>query len=113
MLSSTHYNRAMSNLHIPRLGAFDDIAAYVECVGNAARTAARAIARAETAAKNAALVATAAAIRRDEGRLLSANAEDVTAARGAGHDAAFIDRLTLNLDSIAAMADGLLAIAAL
>ena len=55
----------------------------------------------------------AAAIRRDEAKLLAANASDVAAARAAGHDAAFVDRLTLTPKSIAAMADGLEQIAAL
>ena len=46
----------MTNLNVPGLGTFDDIAAYIESVGNAARNAARALARADTASKNAALV---------------------------------------------------------
>jgi glutamate-5-semialdehyde dehydrogenase len=103
----------MTNLNVPGLGTFDDIAAYIDSVGNAARNAARALARADTASKNAALTATAAAIRRNESQLLAANAEDVRAARAAGNDAAFVDRLALTPTSIAAMADGLLEIAAL
>ena len=103
----------MTNLNVPGLGTFDDIAAYVDGVGNAARIAARALARADTAAKNAALTEMADAIRRDEARLLAANAEDVNAARAAGKDAAFVDRLTLTPTAIAAMADGLREIAAL
>ena len=101
----------MTNLNVPRLGTFDDVATYVAGVGEAARTASRALASATTAAKNAALVAAAAAIRRDEARLIAANDEDIAAARAAGCDAAFIDRLTLTPKSIAAMADGLLEIA--
>ena len=65
----------MTNLNVPGLGTFDDVAAYVDGVGNAARIAARALARADTAAKNAALTEMAEAIRRDEARLLAANAE--------------------------------------
>ena len=103
----------MTNLNVPGLGTFDDIAAYIDGVGNAARNAARALARADTASKNAALTATATAIRRNESRLLAANAEDVRAARAAGNDAAFVDRLTLTPTAIAAMADGLREIAAL
>ena len=103
----------MTNLNVPGLGTFDDIAAYIDGVGNAARNAARALARADTASKNAALTATATATRRNESRLLAANAEDVRAARAAGNDAAFVDRLTLTPTAIAAMADGLLEIAAL
>ena len=78
-----------------------------------ARAAARVLARADTAAKDRALAAMAAAIRRDEARLLAANAEDVASARAAGHDAAFVDRLTLTPASIAAMAQGLEQIVAL
>ncbi len=55
----------------------------------------------------------AAAVRDDCATLIAANAEDVAAATRAGHDAAFVDRLTLDAESIAAMATGLEAIAAL
>jgi glutamate-5-semialdehyde dehydrogenase len=103
----------MTNLNVPGLGTFDDIAAYIDGVGNAARNAARVLARADTASKNAALAATAAAIRRSEARLLAANAEDVDAARAAGNDTAFVDRLTLTPAAIAAMTDGLCEIATL
>jgi glutamate-5-semialdehyde dehydrogenase len=103
----------MTNLNVPGLGTFDDVAAYMRGVGEAARNAARSTARADTAAKNAALEVMASAIRRDEARLLAANAEDVAAARSAGNDAAFVDRLTLTPKTIAAMADGLTEIAAL
>jgi len=53
------------------------------------------------------------AIRRDAGALLDANAQDVAAARSSGHDAAFVDRLTLTARSIDAMAQGLTEIVAL
>jgi glutamate-5-semialdehyde dehydrogenase len=103
----------MTNLNLPGLGAFADVAAYMDGVGAAARAAARELARADTHAKNAALTAMAAAIRRDEAALLAANAEDVAAARAAGQDSAFVDRLTLSPKTVAAMAEGLLQIAAL
>jgi glutamate-5-semialdehyde dehydrogenase len=103
----------MTNLNVPGLGAFADLAAYMQGVGEAARAAARELARADTATKNAALATMAAAIRRDAARLAAANAEDVAAARDAGHDAAFVDRLTLAPKTIAAMAAGLDEIAAL
>jgi glutamate-5-semialdehyde dehydrogenase len=90
-----------------------DIGAYMRGIGGAARAASRAIARADTDAKNRALVHAAAAIRRDAQRLIDANARDVEAARAAGHDAAFVDRLTLNANAIDAMAKGLEEIAAL
>src|SRR6266545_3409989 len=103
----------MTNLNIPGLGTFTDLATYVAGVGAAARAAARDLARASTNAKNGGLAAMAAAIRRDEASLLVANAEDVAAAKAGGHDAAFVDRLLLTPKIIAAMAEGLEQIATL
>jgi glutamate-5-semialdehyde dehydrogenase len=103
----------MSNLVIPGLGTFADVAAYMAGVGAAARSAARLIARADARAKDAALHAMAAAIRRDVTKLMAANARDVAAARTAGQDAAFVDRLALSPATIEAMAAGLEQIAAL
>jgi glutamate-5-semialdehyde dehydrogenase len=104
---------AMTNLAVPGLGTFADVAAYMRGVGEAARAASRVLARADTAAKDRALAAMAAAIRRDASKLLAANAEDVRAAREGGQDAAFVDRLTLKPGTIEAMAKGLEDIAAL
>ena len=103
----------MTNLNVPGLAPIGDVAAYMRTVGASARAAARELARADTAAKDTALRAMATAIRRDESRLLAANAEDVAAATADGRDAAFIDRLTLSVQAISAMADGLVQIAAL
>jgi glutamate-5-semialdehyde dehydrogenase len=99
----------MTNLRVPGL----DLSVYMREVGERARIAARALACAPTRAKDAALDATAAALRRDEAKLLAANARDVAGARANGSDAAFIDRLTLKPSTVAAMADGLRQIAAL
>src|SRR5438067_8781923 len=82
-------------------------------VGQRARAASRTLASASTSAKNGALLAMARAVRRDESKLLAANARDVATAKASGCDAAFIDRLTLSAKSIAAMAEGLEQIAAL
>ena len=103
----------MTNLNVPGLAPVADVAAYMHEVGGTARVAARELARADTALKDNALRAMAAAIRRDEARLLAANAQDVAAAKAAGTDAAFVDRLTLTAKSIQAMADGLDQVAAL
>ena len=73
----------------------------------------RDLARADTRMKNSALTAMAAALRRDAAKLTAANAEDVAAATAAGQDAAFVDRLRLDADTIEAMAKGLEEIAAL
>src|ERR1700704_6919358 len=99
----------MTNLSVPHL----DLAAYMREVGERARAAARVVARAPTKAKDAALEAAAAAIERDARALLAANAADVAASRAAGDDDAFIDRLALNPERVAAMADGLRQVAAL
>ncbi len=89
------------------MNAPSDIKSYMLEVGRRARAAAREVARADTAAKNQALLAAAGAIRRDEKKLLAANAEDLSSAGNAGKDAAFIDRLTLTPKGIEAMAEGL------
>ena len=99
----------MTNLSVPHL----DLAAYMREVGEQARAAARIVARAPTSAKDAALEAAAAAIERDAAELLAANAGDVAGARAAGDDEAFVDRLALNPERLAAMADGLRQVAAL
>lgn len=86
---------------------------YMEVVGRRARAAARHIGRATTAEKNAALTAMAHAIDKASAALLEANGQDLKAAERAGLDAALMDRLTLNKDRVAAMADGLRQIATL
>jgi glutamate-5-semialdehyde dehydrogenase len=99
----------MTNLNVPGL----DLPAYMREVGERARAAARVLARAGTEAKNAALDAIATTLVRDAETILAANRLDVTAARAAGNDAAFVDRLTLKVSTIQAMADGVRQIAAL
>lgn len=90
-----------------------DIKQYMTTIGQAARAAARIMTKADTAAKNQALTAIAAAITRDEEKLLSANAKDLEQARANGLDPALVDRLTLTAKGIASMAEGLIQIAAL
>jgi len=90
-----------------------DIARSVRELGVAARAAARALARAETAVKNRALTAIAAEIRSHEKKILAANRADVAEARKAKHDAAFIDRLTLDASLVEQMAEGVEQVAAL
>ncbi|MEK7733890.1 MAG: glutamate-5-semialdehyde dehydrogenase, partial [Pseudomonadota bacterium] len=93
--------------------ASNDIKTAMQDIGRRARAAARTMARAETAAKNAALAAMAAAIEKGATALIAANRRDLDAGRQHGLDAAMLDRLELNPDRIAAMADGLRQIAAL
>jgi len=99
----------MTNLNVPGL----DLPSYMRDVGERARAAARLVARASTAVKNEALVIAAHAVERSAEALLAANAEDVAAARAAGSDAAFVDRLVLTPATIAAMAEGVRQVAAL
>lgn len=86
---------------------------YMQNLGRQARTASRLMAKASTNARNRALLAVAAAIRRDAAKLLAANREDMEAARAAGLEEALLDRLALTEKSVAAMAEGLEQIAAL
>ena len=70
-----------------------------------ARTAARILAQADDATKAAALVAAAAALRRDADTILAANAQDMEAGAKAGLSAAMLDRLKLDQKRISAVAD--------
>lgn len=90
-----------------------DVKNYMQAVGREARAASRVMAKAETASKNQALAAIAAAIRRNEKRLLAANNADLEAAKTKGLESALIDRLTLTSKSITSMVEGLLQIATL
>jgi glutamate-5-semialdehyde dehydrogenase len=90
-----------------------DVQSYMHGVGRSARAAARLVAKADTATKNRALRAIAESIERAAPRLLEANARDVDTAHEKQLADALIDRLTLTPESISAMADGLVQIAAL
>ncbi|NIM71945.1 MAG: glutamate-5-semialdehyde dehydrogenase [Gammaproteobacteria bacterium] len=91
----------------------DDVAAYMQAVGEAARSASEVLARATTADKNAALGAIAESIEARAGMLAEANARDLEAAGAAQLAAALLDRLELTEARITAMAEGLRQIAAL
>jgi glutamate-5-semialdehyde dehydrogenase len=90
-----------------------DVQGYMQQLGTQARAAGRSLARASAELKNRALLATAAAIRRDAKALQVANAKDLAHAQAAGHDAAFVDRLKLTDKVIESMAEGLEQIVAL
>jgi glutamate-5-semialdehyde dehydrogenase len=83
------------------------VKAYMRELGRGARAAARELARADTAAKDRAPVAMAAQIRSQAKEILSANAADAKQAKKAGRDAAFVDRLTMNPNSVEQMAEGI------
>ena len=90
-----------------------DVKQYMQQVGQQARQAARVLARTPTGPKNHALLATAEAILVREAELLAENRKDMEAGAAKGLDAALLDRLELNPERIAAMAEGLRQIAAL
>ncbi|MBI3172024.1 MAG: glutamate-5-semialdehyde dehydrogenase [Hydrocarboniphaga effusa] len=74
--------------------------------GARARAASRILARTETGQKNAMLFALAELLRGSAKEILSANAQDLKTGGEARLDAALMDRLQLNNERIAAMADG-------
>ena len=90
-----------------------DIKHYMNAVGVEARSASRLMAAADTNTKNNALLAIAQAILREKAMLLSANQQDLVAARANGLEEAMLDRLALSEKSIATMVEGLQQIAAL
>ena len=90
-----------------------DVAIYMRQVGAQAKAAARLMARASTATKNMALRAAADALLATQAQIVAANAVDVMHAEHTGNDAAFVDRLKLSVDAIAAVAAGLRQVAAL
>ncbi len=90
-----------------------DVAEYMQAVGVRARSAARAMSRVDSGMKDVALTAIAGAIESAADVLKAANAKDLEAGRQHGLDAALLDRLELNDERIAAMAEGLREVALL
>ncbi len=80
-------------------------------IGKAARAAAYILALAPTDVKNTALRWMAEAIQQHSAEILSANKKDMELAQQKNLTAAFLDRLALNKDRIAAMAQGLITVA--
>jgi glutamate-5-semialdehyde dehydrogenase len=83
------------------------ITEMMQAVGKEARQASRAMARASTEQKNQALLHIARLVREQASRILQTNAVDVERAKKGGHDAAFIDRLTMTAKTVESMALGL------
>ena len=88
-------------------------ATLIADMGARGRAAAGALAGMPTATKAGALEQAAAAIRAGSAVILAANMGDMARARGAGLSGAMLDRLRLDEARIAAMADGVAAVAAL
>ncbi|MFP4616471.1 MAG: glutamate-5-semialdehyde dehydrogenase [Thiohalorhabdus sp.] len=91
----------------------DDVTAYVQELGRTAREAARQMNRLDPGLKDKALLAMADRIEAERSDILAANREDLERAASEGLDAALVDRLELNEDRVAAMADGLRQVAGL
>ena len=85
----------------------------VEQVALRAREASRELALATRATKDRALHAMADALVEATGSVLAANAEDVAAAEASGTSAALVDRLRLDPERVAGMAQGLRDVAGL
>jgi glutamate-5-semialdehyde dehydrogenase len=83
------------------------ITEMMQSIGRAARAASRAMTRASTEQKNQALLHIARLVREQSARILETNAVDVERAKKGGHDAAFIDRLTMTAKTVESMALGL------
>ena len=83
------------------------ITEMMQSIGQAARAASRAMVRATTEQKNQALLHIARLVREQSARILETNAVDVARSKKGGHDAAFIDRLTMTAKTVESMALGL------
>ena len=87
--------------------SFMDIKAYMQQLGQQARSASRVIAATNTKTKNAALLAIADALNTNRQQILAANAIDLKNGQASGLDTALLDRLELNDSRIDAMIEGL------
>lgn len=83
------------------------VQAYMQQLGQDARSASRVIARATTCEKNAALQAIYQSLQANQEKVLAANAQDMANGRINGLDAALLDRLELTPSRFAGMLEGL------
>ena len=90
-----------------------EVTQYMQQLGINAKKAARAIAKADSGQKNTALEIMASEIESQQAALLKANALDMEAGKANGLDEALLDRLALDEDRIAGIAEGLRQVAAL
>jgi len=90
-----------------------DLKSQIEEFGRRARAAARVLARTSSAQKNAGLLAMADEIVNAAGPILEANAQDLANAAASGLAKPMVERLTLNMKRLEAMADGIRQVAAL
>ncbi len=93
--------------------ATPDVRTLMRDIGRSAVEAAARLAQASRAEKDRALLAAAAAVRRESAAILAANALDLRDGQASGLSAALLDRLALNAGRIEAVARGLTDVAAL
>jgi glutamate-5-semialdehyde dehydrogenase len=91
----------------------DDLAAVMQVLGAAARRAFASLGESDSAMRNAALLGAATELRARADAILAANVTDMTKAASRELSAPMLDRLRLDEQRVAAMADGLAAIAEL
>jgi glutamate-5-semialdehyde dehydrogenase len=89
------------------------LAERMRSLAQGAKGAARVLSYADTRAKDRALLAAADALAKHQRAILAANAKDVAAAKKAGQNAAFLDRLALDPKRLEAIARSLREVAAL
>ncbi len=82
-----------------------DLAGLMRDIGRKARAASHGLGLAGTERKNKALAAMAAAIRVSASEILAANAEDFAEAKAQGATSAFLDRLMLDANRVAGIAE--------
>jgi glutamate-5-semialdehyde dehydrogenase len=90
-----------------------NIKAYMQTLGQQARSAGRELGKADSGKKNQALLKIAEVIANNKANLTSENQKDLHVGQQNGLDAASLDRLTLSPKTINAMIEGLKQVAAL
>lgn len=94
-------------------GTERDVGRVMQDLGRRARAAARRIALAPSEQRDAALLAMAQALRARAPRILAANAQDLADGQKSGLSASFMDRLALDEQRLAAVADAVADVATL
>ncbi|WP_153411459.1 glutamate-5-semialdehyde dehydrogenase [Nocardia macrotermitis] len=100
-------------MNAPAATDLDDVRTAVHDAARRARVASRTLARLTTAEKNDALQACADALLAASDRVLTANAQDIEAARADGTADSLLDRLRLTSDRVDGIAAGLRQVAGL
>ncbi|MQY20770.1 Gamma-glutamyl phosphate reductase [Nocardia sp. RB20] len=108
-----HPVSTLVDMNAPAATDLDDVRTAVHDAARRARVASRTLARLTTAEKNDALQACADALLAASDRVLTANAQDIEAARADGTADSLLDRLRLTSDRVDGIAAGLRQVAGL